>query len=158
MPVLKLAEISDLEKKRTECHQPWHSYSTTIWIVELSPGDDGSDVHEASKVQDNIDDTVDLIMACFRFFEVLAIPIQPGAGNEARQQIIGSEHSTSADREKADSSGQEQIGLAIDVFPERVKQMLHTPGASIPSKGELGDIHHSPAHDCTIDSGHENRV
>lgn len=109
MPVLKLAEISDLEKKRTKCHEPWHSYSTTIWIAELSAGDDGSDVHEASKVQDDVEDTVDLIMACFRFFEVLAIPIQPGAGNEARQQVISSEHSTCADREKADSSRQKQI-------------------------------------------------
>jgi hypothetical protein len=82
--------------------------------VEFAPWDDGADVDETTKVEEDIDARVDFVVAAFGLLEVLAIPVQSVARDGAAQQIVSADGATGTDKEEAESSWEEDIGLAID--------------------------------------------
>ena len=98
----------------TEAKNSGYSNTSAIGILERCPRNDSTDVHETTEVEQDIDDTVDLIVASFGFLEILAIPVQPGTGDETGEEIIGSKHAAGPDDEQAQTGWQHKIGLAID--------------------------------------------
>ena len=68
--------------------------------MELSPGEDCADVHEATEVEKDVKTAVDFIVSLVRFFQVHAIPVEGVSGDEAREQIIGTERTTDTDGEE----------------------------------------------------------
>ena len=57
--------------------------------VELAPGHDGANVHEAAKVEQHVHDGVDLVVALLCLPEEVAIPVETVTGDEAGKEIVG---------------------------------------------------------------------
>ena len=56
--------------------------------VELGPRQDGTDVHEAAEVEQDVDGGVDFIVSGQGLLEVGSVPIHCGAGAEACEEVV----------------------------------------------------------------------
>lgn len=59
--------------------------------MELIPWQDRANVHEPSKVEQDVDTRVDFVMARFGLFEILAIPVECASGDEACEKVVSTE-------------------------------------------------------------------
>ena len=69
-----------------------------VGLVELAPGDDAANVHEAAKVEEHVDARVDFVVTVFSLAEVFAVPVHGVAGDETGEEIVGAEHAADADQ------------------------------------------------------------
>lgn len=88
------------QHQEAEPEEAWVCDARDLGLVELVPRDDGADVHEAAEVEQHIDARVDLVVPLLRLLEELAVPVQPVAGHEAGEQVVGAEGAASADKEQ----------------------------------------------------------
>lgn len=105
--------------------------------MELGPGHDDADVHEAGKVEQDVDARVDLVVALLRLGQVLAVPVERDAGAEAGQQVVGREHARRADDEHGHGHGEQQVALAVDPLLAQAK--LDQPAAA---EADRRPVHH----------------
>lgn len=82
--------------------------------MELAPRNDGANVHEAAKVEQDVNARVDLVMPALCLLEKFAVPVESAAGDGAGENIVAAEGARGPEDEEADGSGKEDIGLAID--------------------------------------------
>ena len=68
--------------------------------LELRPGDDGADVHEAAKVEDDVEAAVHFVVPFLRFLEVHAVPVECVTGDEAGQEVVSAKGSANTDGEE----------------------------------------------------------
>jgi len=59
------------EDEDAEPYEATNSDASDIWLVESLPWHNGSDIHEATEVQEDVDTAVDLVVALFSFLEEL---------------------------------------------------------------------------------------
>lgn len=121
---------TESEDEEAENHEPSEGDTSDVWQVEFGPWDDGSDVHETTEVEDDIETAVDLVVALLGFLKVDSVPVHDVAGDEASEEIVGTERTANANGEQADSHGPEQETLGVDpLLAQRELNGEHTGGA-----------------------------
>lgn len=93
-------DAAEDEDEDAEADEAGQRDTRALRVVELVPGHDDADVDEADKVQQHVDAAVDLVVPLDRLLEVLAVPVEPDARHEARQQVVGANGAARADDEK----------------------------------------------------------
>jgi hypothetical protein len=68
--------------------------------VELVPGHNGANIHEASQVKEHIQARTDFVVSLLAFFQELAVPVQCASSDEACQDVIGSKRAACTEDEK----------------------------------------------------------
>lgn len=68
--------------------------------MEFFPGKDCSNVHEASKIQKNVETAVDLVVAFLGLVKIHAAPVECIARNKTCEQVIGTNRSADTDDEE----------------------------------------------------------
>ena len=85
--------------------------------VELGPRQDGTDVHEAAEVEQDVDGGVDFVVSGQGLLKVGSVPVHCGAGAEACEEVVEAGETRYADREEAEGSRVEEEGFGVDPFP-----------------------------------------
>lgn len=91
------AEDHDQE---AEHEKPADADAGDVRHVEVSPGKDSPDIHEAAKVEKYVYAAVHLIVPLLRLLEVESVPVQNVSGDEASKEIVGSENTADSDGEE----------------------------------------------------------
>ena len=94
-------DAAEEEDQEAQADQASPCQASGVGLVELVPRHNGTDVHEAAKVEQDVHARVDLVMARFGLAEELAVPVHGVASDKAGKEVIGAEHAADADKEEA---------------------------------------------------------
>lgn len=109
-------DAAEDEDHEAEEHQASVGEAGAVGVVELAPGHDGANVHEAAKVEEHVDARVDLVVAAFRLGEVVTVPVEGVAGHEAGEEVVGPDGAAGADEEHAERGREKDVRLSVDPF------------------------------------------
>ena len=70
-----------------------------------------------TEVKQHIQTRVNFVVAALRLGEVLPVPVEQVAGDEAGEKVVGPEGAARADEEHAHGDGEEEVALVVDPFP-----------------------------------------
>ena len=74
--------------QQAQREQPADGDSCGVRGVEVAPGEDRADVHEAAEVEQHVDAAVDFVVARERLPQERAVPVQSSAGAEAGEEVV----------------------------------------------------------------------
>ena len=104
------------EDEETKTEKAREGDAGTGGVVEALPGKDGTDVHEAAEVEDDVHARVDFVVTGFGLAEIVAVPVKGATGDEAGEEIVGSDGTAAADEEEAECHGEQNVGLVVNKF------------------------------------------
>lgn len=84
-------DASEDDDHEAQSKEPAQGDTSCIRHVEISPGEDCADVHEAAEIEKDIERAVDFVMAFVCLLEILATPVKSVASHEACEEVVGTD-------------------------------------------------------------------